>query len=171
VALTSKRRVTAMQTICLVGYELDGPVSRLLRDCGFFVLTAATADVALAMLSAVRADAFIINVGEPSVAGERLIEQLGTAAPWRQLPIVVTGANAAQHARWAQRATVGEVIPEGDGRADAVLLAVRELLHRGGGTAPCDDVPGRHAWGDDDLPVLPSNLHGWIPPHTPSDGG
>ena len=159
-----------MQTVCMVGYERDETAARVLRDAGYFVLTAATADVALAMLSAVRADAFIINVGEPSVGGEGLIEQLGRAAPWRQLPIVVTGANPAQHAQWAQRATVGEVIPAIERHADAVLIAVRQLLHCGG-TAAFDDVPGRHAWGDDGVPVLPSTLQGWIPPHTPSDGG
>jgi response regulator RpfG family c-di-GMP phosphodiesterase len=154
----------------MVGYERDETAARLLRDAGYFVLTAATADVALAMLSGVRADAFIINVSDPSVGGEDLIERLGRGAPWRQLPIVVTGANPAQHAQWAQRATVGEVIPAIERCADAVLLAVRQLLCRGG-TAAFDDVPGRHAWGDDDVPVLPSTLHGWIPPHTPSDGG
>ena len=159
-----------MQTVCMVGYERDETAARLLRDAGYFVLTAATADVALAMLSAVRSDAFIINVGEPSVGGEDLIEQLARSAPWRQSPIVVTGADPAQQAQWAQRATVGEVVPAIERRADAVLLAVRQLLHRGG-TAAFDDVPGRHVWGDDDVPVLPSNLQGWIPPHTASDGG
>ena len=53
--MLSSERDRVMQTLCMVGYERDEALGRLLRDSGYFVVTAATADVAMALLAARRA--------------------------------------------------------------------------------------------------------------------
>ena len=93
-------------------------------------MPASDAEIALAILNAVRADGFVIDVGNTAAAaaasGERLIERLEGSERWRHLPIVVTGAGPAQCARLSNRV---KVIPACERGSEAVVDAVRRAMH------------------------------------------
>ena len=65
-----------MRTIYLLGQAEGSALEKQLEGAGFIVLPARNADDVMGMLSAVRADAFVIDVGDPALGGERLIDQL-----------------------------------------------------------------------------------------------
>jgi hypothetical protein len=153
-----------MKTIMLVGHRPRGAVAEGLFRAGFFVLTAGNAETALAILNAVRADGFVIDVGEAAAGGERLIESVQSAErSSSQPPIVATGANPSQYARLSRSSAVAEVIPACEHGSAAVVSAVRRAMHPPKATRPSDDVPGRSAWDrGGDMDVSMRTLRRWI---------
>jgi hypothetical protein len=138
-----------MKTIMLVGHPPRGQVADGLSRAGFFTMPASDAEIALAILNAVRADGFVIDVGNTAAAaaasGERLIEQLDGSERWRDVPIVVTGADPAQCARLSNRGRIVKVIPACERGSEAVVDAVRRAMHPPTTTRLRDAVPERSA--------------------------
>jgi DNA-binding response OmpR family regulator len=119
-----------MPTICLVGHPAKGRLTGVLQAAGYYSLSRKDADRALIVLSAVRADVFVIDVGNPTVGGERLLERLRAVNAGRRIPVFLTGARYAQYQQLAQRVGVGDVMLVGEGSANRVLARVRQLLRK-----------------------------------------
>jgi DNA-binding response OmpR family regulator len=132
-----------MRTIYLVGHPEDGVLDKDLQEAGFIVLPAQNADGAVGMLSAVRADAFVIDVGDSVIGGERLIDWLRSSSMWRHVPMIVTGVHSVQRRRIARRAVVRAIIPRAQSTSHAVVAAVwRALEHKP--SRPFKIAPTRH---------------------------
>jgi hypothetical protein len=99
-----------MQTIMLVGLAPRSDVAKRLFRAGFFVLSADDVMAALGMLSAIRVDAFVIDLRDAAVGGELLFKRLGESPAWRELPVVITSAGPDQCERLAQHAFRGAII-------------------------------------------------------------
>jgi len=128
-----------MKTLYLVHPRRDGRLIEAVERDGHYALCARDADAALGALRAIRADLFVIDVGDPEAEGERLLERLRGAREWRDVPVILTGARAGQLERLAQRVGVGAVMRSGGDGAERVLSRARQFLRpsvaRPGGAA------------------------------------
>jgi DNA-binding response OmpR family regulator len=156
-----------MKTIMLVGFAPHGEVSEQLVRAGFFALPAGDGEAALAILNAVCADGFVIDVGNPSVRGERLIDRLENSERWRRMPIIATGARPSQHMRLSRNGAIAEVIPACERGAETVVAAVRRAMNRSKPTRSRDDLPGRTAWEGSLGDVSMRTLRRWIAADAP----
>jgi len=103
---------------------------QLLERAGFFTQPAENADAAAEMLGGACADAFVIDVGDAEVDGERLLERLQKAGARRDVPIVVTGAHRARFRRLARCRSIAAVVPALGHSGDVVLTAARRPIPR-----------------------------------------
>ena len=130
-----------MRTIYIVGRPADDPLTPLLERSGYYTQPMEDAYAAWGALSALRADGFVIDVGDPAVGGERLIGMLRRSAAWRGVPIVVTGASTLLGRRLALRIGPGVVMRPAEIGADAVLDRLRRLVPGVQGATEVPRVP------------------------------
>src|SRR5687768_5514038 len=88
-----------MKTLYLVHHRRNGRLIEAVERDGHYALCSRDADDALGALRAIRADLFVIDVGNPNADGERLLERLRGAPEWRDIPVILTGAWAEQWER------------------------------------------------------------------------
>lgn len=129
-----------MKTFYLVHHRRNGPLIEAVEREGHYALCSRDAEAALGALRAIRADLFVIEVGNPKAKGERLLERLRDAPEWRDIPVILTGAWAEQWERLAQGVGFGAVMRAGEDGAERVLALARQLLHPS--SAPRGDAAG-----------------------------
>jgi len=161
-----------MRTIILVGHAARGCIGEGLSRGGFFVLPAADAKTAAAILNAIRPDGFVIDLGDEQLGGEPLAEWLQTSQAWAHLPIVMTGARAGQRKRLARRGSVVEMFPASEEGPEAVVAAMHGLMDSAAASAEAswdatkqtDDVPRRdaRARAEPEVGVSTRTLQRWI---------
>ena len=102
------------------------------RDAGYHTLPMSNAEMALAVLNAIRADLLLIDLSSPETGGSRLIDEVRRNDQLKQMPILAVGARADgdDFRRLKRRVGIGEVIAEGEYSHDGLLEEIRKYLAR-----------------------------------------
>lgn len=117
-----------MKTLFLIGDAKKHRLTDAVQRAGYYTVCEPDADTTLILLAAIRANLFVIDVGDLSVDGERTLQRLRALREHRHTPVIVIGAHQEQYRQLAQRVGVGEVMLAGEDGADHVLARVRQLL-------------------------------------------
>ena len=114
---------------------------RTVREAGYHTLPMSNADMALAVLNAIRADLLLIDLSRAETGGTRLIEEVRRDERLKQMPILAVGARADgdEFRRLKRRVGVGQVIAAGDYSQDELVHEIRKYLTKPGD--PFLDVP------------------------------
>jgi DNA-binding response OmpR family regulator len=100
----------------------------VLRDAGFHTLSMTDAEMTLAVLRAIRADLFMVDLSRPQTQGQDLIEKLRLDPLWAHVPIIATGARAEVDWRSLRRRIgIGEVLTDRDAAATNLIGEVRRF--------------------------------------------
>ncbi|HEV2294918.1 MAG TPA: hypothetical protein VGR35_13780 [Tepidisphaeraceae bacterium] len=88
------------------------------------------ADMALAVLNAIRADLLLIDLSSAETGGSRLIEAVRRNDQLRGMPILAVGArpDAEEFRRLKRRVGIGNVIAEGAISHDDLVNEIRKYL-------------------------------------------
>src|SRR5215213_2551031 len=85
-----------MPTVFVVdsGIMRGNSLLHTVREAGFHTLPMSNADMALAVLNAIRADLLLIDLSNTETGGMRLIEEVRRNEHLRRMPILAIGAQA-----------------------------------------------------------------------------
>ena len=123
-----------MPTVFVVdGGAMRGtPLLRTVREAGYHTLPMANADMALAVLRAIRADLLLIDLRDAKVGGPRLIEEVRRNEELRQMPILAVGAQPGSEElrRLKRRVGIGHVLADGEYSPDELLVQMQKYLSR-----------------------------------------
>ena len=123
-----------MPTIFVVnsGAMRGTPLLQTVRDAGFHTLPMANADVALAVLNAIRADLLLVDLSDAQAGGARLIEEVRRKEDLRRMPILAVGARVQgdEYRRLERRVGIGHVLPEGEYSPDELVNEIRKYIAR-----------------------------------------
>lgn len=102
------------------------------RDAGYHTLPMSNAEMALAVLNAIRADLLLIDLSSPETGGPRLIDEVRRNDRLKGMPILAVGARAdgADFRRLKRRVGIGAVIAEGDLSHDELVMEIQKYLAR-----------------------------------------
>lgn len=102
------------------------------RDAGIHMLPMADAEMALAVLNAIRADLLLIDLSSADTGGIRLIDAVRRNDQLRRMPILAVGARlSGDELRRIQRCIgLGDVIAEGAFSRDELVNQIRRYLAR-----------------------------------------
>jgi CheY-like chemotaxis protein len=102
------------------------------RDAGYHTLPMNNAEMALAVLNAIRADLLLIDLSSPETGGSRLIDEVRRNDQLKGMPILAVGARADgdDFRRLKRRVGIGAVIAEGDLSHDELVTEIRKYLVR-----------------------------------------
>ena len=102
------------------------------RDAGYHTLPMSNADMALAVLNAIRADLLLIDLSSAETGGSRLIEEVRRNDQLKGMPILAVGARADgdDFRRLKRRVGIGAVIAEGEYSHDELVTEIRKYLVR-----------------------------------------
>ena len=100
------------------------------RDAGYHTLPMSSADMALAVLNAIRADLLLIDLSNAAAGGSRLIEEVRRNELLKGMPILAVGArpDGEDFRRLKRRVGVGAVIAEGEYSHDDLVNEIRKYL-------------------------------------------
>src|SRR5688500_20309754 len=118
-----------MPTVFIVDSDLARAdlMTQLLRDAGFHTLSMTDASMTLAVLHAIRADLFMVDLSRPQTHGAELIERLRRDEQWADVPIIATGVRKGESALLRGRGGLGDVLSDRDATSDAVRDEVRRF--------------------------------------------
>jgi CheY-like chemotaxis protein len=116
-----------MPTVFIVNSDLGraDAMTQLLRDAGFHTLTMTDSAMTLAVLNAIRADLFIVDLSRPQTRGAELIDRLRGDEQWARVPVIATGVRVSETVVLSGRVGVGKVLSEEDASPTVVLTEVR----------------------------------------------
>lgn len=100
------------------------------REAGFHTLPMADADMALAVLNAIRADLLLVDLRNAEADGSRLIDEVRRKDDLRRMPILAVGARAGRDdvPRLARRVGNGHVLVEGEYSHEELVHEIRKHL-------------------------------------------
>src|SRR5688500_12481745 len=118
-----------MPTVFIVDSDLARAdlMTQLLRDAGFHTLSMTDASMTMAVLNAIRADLFMVDLSRPQTQGAELIERLRRDEQWADVPSIATGARAAETIVLRGKLGIGEVFTDREASPGAVLDGVRRF--------------------------------------------
>ena len=123
-----------MPTVFVVdsGAVRGNELLRTVRDAGYHTLPMSNAEMALAVLNAIRADLLLIDLSSPDTGGSRLIEEVRRNDQLKGMPILAVGARADgdDFRRLKRRVGIGAVIAEGEYSHDELVTEIRKYLVR-----------------------------------------
>ena len=135
-----------METLFLVRDPSKQGLTNAVQGAGYYTVCAPDADTALTLVGALRANLFIIDVGDPAVIGERALERLRALRNYRHTPVILIGARRAQYQQLARRVGVGEVMLAGEDGEDHLLPRVGQLLLERRAAEAVNEVVEPFAW-------------------------
>jgi DNA-binding response OmpR family regulator len=123
-----------MPTVFVVdsGAMRGNELLQTVREAGFHTLPMSNADMALAVLNAIRADLLLVDLSSAETGGARLIEEVRRNELLKGMPILAVGArpDAEDFRRLKRRVGVGAVIAEGEYSHDDLVNEIRKYLAR-----------------------------------------
>ena len=121
-----------MPTVFVVdsGIMRGNSLLQTVREAGFHTLPMSSADMALAVLNAIRADLLLIDLSNTETGGMRLIEEVRRNEHLRRMPILAIGAQAEgeEFRRLKRRIGIGDVLAEADSSHDELIQEIRKYL-------------------------------------------
>ena len=118
-----------MPTVFIVNSDMGHAelTTQLLRDAGFHTLAMTDASMTMAVLNAIRADLFMVDLSRPQTHGAELIERLRRDEQWADVPIIATGARAGETIVLRGKLGIGEIFTDREALPGAVLDEVRRF--------------------------------------------
>jgi CheY-like chemotaxis protein len=122
-----------MPTIFVVGSDnAQGvPLLQTVRDAGYHTLPMSDADMALAVLHAIRADLLLVDLTRLEAGGRRLIDEVRRNEQLRFMPILAVGAqqgDAEEFRALKRRVGIGDVIAAGAYTHDGLVNEIRKYI-------------------------------------------
>ena len=127
-----------MPTVFVVdsGAMRGSSLLQTVREAGYHTLPMANADMALAVLNAIRADLLLVDLSQAETGGSRLIEEVRRNDQLRRMPILAIGgdATAADFRRLKHRVGIGEVLADGEYTRAELVQEIQKYLAKPGDT-------------------------------------
>lgn len=106
------------------------PLLQTACEAGFHALSMTDADMALAVLKAIRADLLLIDLSDPQTGGSRLIAEVRRKDDLRLMPILAVGARAdgEEFCRLKRHVGIGHVLADGAYSQDDLVNEIRKYI-------------------------------------------
>jgi CheY-like chemotaxis protein len=121
-----------MPTVFVVdsGAMRGTPLIQSVREVGYHTLPMANADMALAVLNAIRADLLLVDLRDAQTGGPRLIEEIRRNERLRRMPILAVGgrADGEEIRRLRRRVGIGDVLTEGEFTHEELVREIRKYV-------------------------------------------